>query len=344
VEVPGYRTDIEREADLIEEVVRIQGYGRVGSSLPAIRQPGGVPEGYAFRDRLRRSLMRAGLREVRSFPFASQDDLELFGDRDAISIANPLDADEAWLRTRLIPGLLDAIRRNVHRQVASASLFEVGTVFRLTDGRPQERLTAAFAMTGAAEASWTGRRAYDFFDAKGALEAMLSGLGVAWTEGDAAGHPFHPGRSAWVLVGGGPVGVVGELHPRVIEALDVLGRIAVAELEVEALQEHAATTVEARDVSRFPPIHRDLAFIVDERTTHAQLEAAIRAAGGELVSACVLFDVHAGPPLPAGKKSLAFSVDFRDLDRTLERETADEAVERIRLRVRDELGGVLRAG
>ncbi|MGZ4148011.1 MAG: phenylalanine--tRNA ligase subunit beta, partial [Actinomycetota bacterium] len=344
VEVPGYRVDIEREADLIEEVVRIQGYERVGSTLPAIRQPGGMPDGYAFRERVRATLMRAGLREVWSFPFASEDDLALFDDRDAISITNPLQADEAWLRTRLTPGLLDAIRRNVHRQVTTAALFEIGTVFRLVDGRPQERLSAAFALIGAAEEGWTGRRAYDFFDAKGALDALMSGLGVPWVTGDAAGPPFHPGRSASVLVDGDPVGVVGELHPRVVEALDVAGRIAVAELEVEALQEHAAMTVEARDVPRFPPIHRDLAFVVDEGTTHSRLEAAIRDAGGELLASCVLFDVHAGPPLPAGKKSLAFSVDFLDLDRTLERETADEAVERIRVRVRDELGGELRAG
>ncbi len=344
VEVPGYRMDIEREADLIEEVVRVQGYERVGSTLPPIRQPGGVPDGYAFRERVRVALMRAGLREVRSFPFASDDDLALFGDGDAIAIANPLQSDEAWLRTRLIPGLLDAIRRNAHRQVATAPLFEVGTVFRLVNGRPQERLVAAFAMTGDADAGWTGRRGYDFFDAKGALEALLSGLGVSWTIGDAAGPPFHPGRSASVLVEGHLVGVVGELHPRHIEALDVAGRIAVAELEVDALREHAATTVEVRDVPKFPPIHRDLAFEVNEHTTHAEVEAAIRTAGGELVASCVLFDVHAGPPLPARKKSLAFSIDFRNRDRTLERETADEAVERIRVRVRDELGGELRAG
>jgi phenylalanyl-tRNA synthetase beta chain len=102
--------------------------------------------------------------------------------------------------------------------------------------------------------------------------------------------------------------------------------------------------VEAHDVPRFPPVRRDLAFVVDERIPHASVEAAIREVGGELVATCVLFDVHSGPPLPDGKKSLAYSVDFRDPARTLEREEADEAVARIKARVAEELGGELREG
>ena len=108
VEVPGYRVDIEREVDLIEEVVRVQGYERVGSTTPSVRQAGGTPDAYAFRDRVRGSLMRAGLREIRSFPFASGEDLELTGDAGAVAITNPLQAEEPWLRTRLTPGLLKA--------------------------------------------------------------------------------------------------------------------------------------------------------------------------------------------------------------------------------------------
>lgn len=344
VEVPGYRVDIEREVDLIEEVVRIQGYDRVGSTLPPVRQPGGMPEAYEFRDRVRGSLMGAGLREVRSFPFASDADLSLTGDGDAIQVTNPLQADDRWLRTRLTPGLLAAIRRNTYRQVRGAALFEVGTVFRTVDGQPEERPMAALAITGAAEGAWTGRREYDFFDAKGAVEALMADLGIAWSLGEPPGPLFHPGRSAFVMVDGGRVGVLGEIHPRVAESLDVPGRIAAAELEVNKLMRYAARTLEAHDVARFPPVRRDLSFVLDEQIPHAAVEAAIREAGGDLVASCVLFDVHAGPPLPAGKKSLAFSVDFRDPSRTLEREEADEAVERIQARVSGDLGGELRGG
>ena len=345
VEIPGYRVDIEREVDLIEEVVRVQGYDRVGSTLPPVRQPGGLPELYRFRHRVRDALMRAGLREVWLFPFASDADQELTGDTDAIRVTNPLQSDDRWLRTRLTPGLLKAIRRNAYRQVRGTAMFEVSTVFRMVDGQAQERPKVAIAMTGTAESAWNGRREYDFFDAKGVVEALMADLGIGWTLGEpVAGGPFHPGRSAFILVDGARVGVLGEIHPRVAESLDVPGRIAVAELEVSLLMEHAATTVEAHDVPKFPPVRRDLAFVLDERITHAAVETAIRDAGGDLVATCVLFDVHSGPPLPAGKKSLAYSVDFRDPTRTLEREEADEAVARIRARVAEELDGELREG
>ncbi|MGZ5301206.1 MAG: phenylalanine--tRNA ligase subunit beta, partial [Actinomycetota bacterium] len=344
VEVPGYRVDVEREVDLIEEVVRIQGYDRVGSTLPPVRQPGGMPDAYGFRHRVRGSLMRAGLREVRSFPFASDADLSLTGDGDAIRVTNPLQADDRWLRTRLTPGLLAVIRRNAYRQVRSAALFEMGTVFRMVDGQPEERPMAALALTGSAEGAWSGRREYDFFDARGAVEALMADLGIPWSLGEPLGGLFHPGRSGFVMVDGGRVGVLGEIHPRVAEMLDVPGRIAAAELEVDKLMRRAARTVQVHDVARFPPVRRDLSFVLDEQVSHAAVEAAIREAGGDLVASCVLFDVHTGPPLPAGRKSLAFSVEFRGPSRTLEREEADQAVERIRARVGDDLGGELRGG
>ncbi|HEU4354366.1 MAG TPA: phenylalanine--tRNA ligase subunit beta, partial [Actinomycetota bacterium] len=164
VEVPGYRPDIEREVDLIEEVVRVQGYERVGSTLPPVRQAGGVPPTYAFLDRTRRLLARAGLREIEIIPFASEADLALTDGAGAIRVTNPIQADEGWLRTGLLPGLLKAARRNLHRQVRSVAVFEVGTVFRMLADGPQERPMAAFAMTGVADAGWTGGgRAFDFF-------------------------------------------------------------------------------------------------------------------------------------------------------------------------------------
>jgi phenylalanyl-tRNA synthetase beta chain len=239
---------------------------------------------------------------------------------------------------------MKAIRRNVNRRARSIALFEVGTVFRMVDGKPEERPTAAFAVTGAAEDGWTGSRDFDFFDAKGVVEALMADLGISWSLGQAVGAAFHPGRSATVLVDGQPVGVVGELHPGVVASFDVTGRIAAGELEVGALMRVASKRVGSHDVPRFPPIRRDVSFVLDERIPHAALEEAIREAGGALLTSCVLFDVHQGPPLPAGKKSLAFSIDFRDPSRTLEREEADEAIERIRVRVREDLGGELRSG
>ncbi|HEX9716535.1 MAG TPA: phenylalanine--tRNA ligase subunit beta [Actinomycetota bacterium] len=346
VEVPGYRVDIEREVDLIEEVVRIQGYDRVGSTLPPVRQAGGLPPAYAFVGRVRRSLRRAGLREVRLLSFASAADLELAGDRDAIRITNPLQADEEYLRTRLLPGLLKALRRNVARHVRTAALFEVGTVFRLVGGAPEERPSAAFAMTGPASQSWAEPpHLFDLFDAKGVVEALLQELGVSDVSfGEPPGWLFHPGRSTTVLSGGERVGVVGEVHPRVAEDLDLDGRVAVGELDVTALIAHASAEITARDVPRFPPVRRDLAFILPAESPAGAVRESLIDAGGELVESCLLFDVFAGPPLPDGKKSLAFSLDLRAPDRTLTDDEADAVVSRIVERLARDFGAELRAG
>ena len=343
VEVPGYRVDLEREVDLIEEVGRVQGYDRVPSTLPPVRQAGGVPPAYAFTGRIRSLLQRAGLREVRLIPFVSEAGLELTGDRDAIRVINPLASDEGWLRTRLVPGLLRVVQRNAYRQVHSIALFEVGTVFRLIDGVPQERPKAALVMAGAAESGWnSSTRGFDFFDGKGALEAFLAGLAIAWTLGDPVGWPFHPGRSASVMVGEERIGVLGEIHPKVAETFDLPGRVAAVELEVEALMRHAAAVVRIRDVPRFPPVHRDLAFTLPAETPAGAVQAALVEAGGELVGDVSVFDVFSGPPLPPDTKSLGFSVDFRAPDRTLTDREVDEVCARIAERIERDLHGALR--
>ena len=193
VEVPGYRVDLEREVDLIEEVVRVQGYDRVGSTLPPIARPGGLPAAYAFRTRVRDALRRAGLREVRQIPFVSEADLRMAGDDDAIRVTNPLQADDGWLRTRLTPGVLKVVRHNAHRHVRSVAVFEVDTVFRMRDGRPEERPKAAFALNGNADPGWArDDRPFDLFDAKGIVEAVMAELGIAWTLGDPVGRPVPP--------------------------------------------------------------------------------------------------------------------------------------------------------
>ena len=345
VEVPGYRVDLERDVDLIEEVVRIQGYDRIGSTLPPIRQPGGTPAGYAFRKRVRDGLRRTGLREVRTIPFVSDADLEVAGDDDAIRVTNQLQADDGWLRTRLLPGLLKTAGRNVRRHVRSVALFEVGSVFRMRDGQPTERPKAAFALCGNAESGWSGRdRSFDVFDAKGTVEALLAELGVDWSLGPSPGRPFHPGRSATLLVDGERVGVLGELHPKVAARYELTDRVAVAELEVEALMRAAPPTVRVEDVSRFPPVRRDLAFVVGAGTPAAAVQAALEDAGGDLVGSVVLFDVFEGTPLPVGSRSLAFSIDFRAPDRTLTDEEAEAAVAAIVERLSRDFSAVLRSG
>ncbi len=353
VEVPGYRVDIEREVDLIEEVVRIQGYERVGATIPRSPEPGGLPDSYAFARRVRDVLVRAGLREAKPLPFVSEDDLASMGDRDAIRLANPLRVEEAWLRTRLLPGLLHTVARNQRWGAGSVSIFEVGTVFRSAEP-VEERRQVGLVLCGAAGEGWTADdRAFDVLDARGIVETLLEDLGVesqrehgqgtqGWTLGEPLGEPFHPGRSARILLGGRPVGIIGELHPRNASSLDIDGRVAIAELELEPLQAAASRDFRLVEVPRFPPIRRDLAFVIDEDVPAGAVGAAVESAAGELLDRSLLFDVFRGDAIPDGRKSLAFALEFRAPDRTLTDEEVEPLIGTIVERLRAELGAELR--
>jgi phenylalanyl-tRNA synthetase beta chain len=359
VEVPGHRGDIEREVDLIEEVVRIQGYEGVGATIPRSRQPGGLPEGYAFARRIRNALVRAGLREVKPLPFASERDVSLSGDRDAIPLANPLRAEEAWLRTSLLPGLLRTVAGNQRWGSESVSIFEVGVVFRLGDPA-EERRQVGLAHWGTAAEGWAGDdRPLDVLDARGSIEALFDDLGIegqgidsrrsdgrgtdTWTLGESPGDPFHPGRSARILLGGVPVGVVGELHPRTAAALEIESRVAVAEVELDPVRAAAARAFSVVEVPRFPPVRRDLAFVVPEDVPAGAIHRAIEAAGGPLLDRSSLFDVFRGGTIPEGRKSLAFALEFRAPDRTLTDGEIEPVVAAIVDRSRSEFGAELRA-
>ncbi|HEU4355437.1 MAG TPA: phenylalanine--tRNA ligase subunit beta, partial [Actinomycetota bacterium] len=186
--------------------------------------------------------------------------------------------------------------------------------------------------------------AFDFFDAKGAVESVLAELGVPWSLGAPLGRPFHPGRSAAVVVAGEVVGTLGEIHPAVATSLDLSGRVAVAELELTPLMDVAVDTITAVEVPRFPPVRRDVAFVLPANAPASAVQTAIEEAAGPLLGSCLLFDVFEGGTLPAGRRSLAFSLDLRAPDRTLASEEADAAVGAIADRLARDFGAELRAG
>ncbi|HEX2025896.1 MAG TPA: phenylalanine--tRNA ligase subunit beta [Actinomycetota bacterium] len=346
-EVPPFRVDLEREVDLVEEVGRITGYDRVPSALPGIRQAGGAEPPTRIRERVRDLLAGAGLYEAISNSFGPAGDAELGAeDRTPVRIANPISSDEAFLRTSLLPGLLRAARRNVSHRRVSVRLFDVGTVFAAGDPSPDEGERVAALVTGPVTEGWSAdRRMQDFLDAKGILEHLLDGLGVVeWSLAEGLGKPWHPGRSAAVLIDGEVLGQVGELHPRVGESLDLPGRVAAFELRMPLVADAAGAEAAYRDVSRFPPLRRDVAFVLDGGVPAGDVRAALVDAGGPLLDRVVLFDVFEGEPIPAGKRSLAFALDFRAPDRTLTDDEADQLVGAIADRLRRDLGAELRAG
>lgn len=346
VEIPGHRPDLEREIDLIEEVARVLGYERVPTALPRVRQVGRLSPLQSVRWRVRDVLAGAGLLEARSLSFVGHDGLDLYGPKGpaGVRLANPMSDEAAFLRTGLLPGLLAAAGRNVAVGAAAVRLFELGNVVHGGGELPEEHESVAVLVCGA-RGSWSEpARPVDFFDASGILETLLASLGVnGWALGRPAGPPFHPARSAVVSIGDRPVGAVGELHPRPARAHDLPGRVAAFELDLASLAAAAGGRASYRPVSRFPRLHRDLAFVVDAGVRADDVRAAVVSAAGDLVESIGLFDVFSGPPIAEGRKSLAFSVDFR-AERTLTDAEVDGVVGRIVERLARDFGAELRAG
>ena len=347
VEIPGYRVDIEREVDLIEEVARIQGYDRIESTLPTVRQAGGMPPAYAFVRRLRDALVRAGLHEARLLSFASQEDLDLMGDTDAIGLTNPLQADEAALRTSLAPGLLHAAaaqprpRRALGGALRDRHRFRIGRPRRGTLARGGR--AARHRRRGLGRRPAAPRRARRERRRRGA--AWPSSGSTTWSLGDPPGRPLHPGRSATVLVGGEPSAWWGRCTPASTEALELEGRVAL-------LRARRAGALGGRRDGRLRARRRPSAAAGPPRSGvhRARGRAGRRRAGGPRgrrrrpARSSLLFDVHRGDPLPAGTKSLAFAVEFRAPDRTLTGEEADRAVAAIAERLPSTSAPTLRAG
>ncbi|HJU57252.1 MAG TPA: phenylalanine--tRNA ligase subunit beta [Actinomycetota bacterium] len=345
-EAPSFRPDLEREEDLIEEIARVQGYENLRATLPGIRQAGGPAPEHAFRRRVREACVGSGLREALSLTFAAAADLELMGHEGAIAVANPPSADQPFLRRSLVPGLVRALARTMSRGARGVALFEIGHVFHPSDP-VDEREMVSLVMAGPAEDGLYGDgRVFDFFDAKGAFEGLMRNLSIeGWSLTHPLGRPFHPGRSARVSIGDdASAGVIGELDPSVTGRLDLPGRVAVAELDTRILAEHARKGTTYRDVPRFPPVRRDLAFTIDATVPAADVRSTLEEAGGDLVGSASLFDVFEGDPLPAGTRSLAFSVDVRATDRTLTDQEADGVVAAIVDRLARDFGAELRAG
>lgn len=330
---PARRFDIAIEEDLIEEVARIHGYDAVPAALPAGQIPLAdhtetrVPEAF-----LRRQLAARGFHEAINFAFVDAALLQRWGlDDRAVALLNPLASDLGTMRTALLPGLVEAVRRNLARQQARVRLFEIGRVFHApaqAGGAPVETRRLAFAATGSAKAEQWGvaARPVDFYDLKGDLEALAGPAAGALAFSPATGAAWlHPGRSAAVTLDGETLGFVGHLHPALAKALDLDGEVVVAELDLARLE--ARSVPRAGELSRFPSVRRDLAVLVAGDRPWADLEASLRRALGGLLREVKVFDRYTGQGLETGMKSLAMGLILQDVSRTLNDRDVEQAVQ-----------------
>jgi phenylalanyl-tRNA synthetase beta chain len=354
VTVPTFRPDLTREIDLVEEVVRVHGMGNVTATLPVGRgRVGGLTADQDRRERVGTALRAAGLNEAVTWAFADSEDVErtgwLFGPEERpVGLLNPMSGDQAILRFSALPGLVRAVAHNRRHGVADVHLYEMGSVWWTAPGRklPKERAVVSGVLAGAwHRPGWNDRPApLDLFDAKGVLETVVEELGIARFRVRAADLPWlQPGRSAEVLVGGDVVGWVGEVHPSVLDSYSCAGPVAVFEVQLKPLLKAARDVRPFVDLPRFPGVKVDLAIVVDESVTAERVEQAIRSAGGKLLHEVRLFDVYRGDGVEHGSKSLAFSLVYRDPERTLTDEEVTAAHAKVVRKATGAVGGSLRS-
>jgi phenylalanyl-tRNA synthetase beta chain len=361
VTVPYWRDgDVQREADLVEEVARIHGLDKLPITLPSRRRAvGHLTPAQRVRRRIEDALRDRGVSEVVAYSFTAPESLEKLrlGDVPLLRLANPLSEDQSVMRPLLLPGLLDAARHNAAHGRPKLGLFESAHVYRLSDpldeapeGSPRgatpayERHHIGAVLTQAAPGTWRSEpRPADFYAAKGLVEAMLATAGLeCWVE--PGERPFlHPGRTATVLAADErKLGWIGELHPSVARAWDLDGAVAAFELDADLIAELAPGPMPYRDVTSFPAVIQDIAVVVDEDVPATEVERLVRDAAGELLDRVELFDVYRGQQVEPGRKSLALRLEFRSPERTL----TDEDVAAARVAIEAELekiGGGLRA-
>ncbi|MCW2999797.1 MAG: phenylalanine--tRNA ligase subunit beta [Solirubrobacterales bacterium] len=356
VTVPAFRRrDVTREADLIEEVARLNGFESLPSTVQENRTgfPGRLTPAQHLRRRAEDVLVGRGLYEIAGWSFtepALLDRLRLPQDhplRAVVELENPMSEAQSILRPTIVGSLLDVAAHNAAREMPDVAIFESGTVYRRSADPVQpladEHHALAALVTGhSGPVSWRDgpAPAADFFTAKALLEAVAGTLRVPLTFAPAADWPFlHPGRSAEVLLDGARIGFVGEVHPLVAASWDLDARpVGVFAVDLGRLIAGAPELISYRDVTSYPAVHQDLAIVVPESVPAADVVALV----GQAAEDVRIFDVYTGQQVGEGRKSIALRCAFRAKDRTLNEEDVTRLRGKLVKRLAEELGGELR--
>lgn len=358
VVAPTWRPDLTDPADLVEEVIRLIGYDKIPPALPAAPPGRGLTAQQQLRRRASRAAVAFGLVEVLNYPFIGSHDLDLCQipvddpRRKYVSLANPLSDEQPGIRTTLLPGLLNAARRNVSRGIDSLGIYETGAVAfapvgellvpprlpvdrrpspdelaRVTDAIPAQRRHLAGVLAGPIDAAgwWGTGRDAQWSDALAIATGIVEDLGLSVTVDSGEYLPFHPGRCAVLSIADPEsaddtaiIGYAGELHPKVCDSWGLPPRACAFEFDLDAVIEAASTVVpRGPKFSSMPVAKEDIALVVAAQVPAADVKQALVRGAGELLESVRLFDIYQGPQVPEGSKSLAFSLRFRAPDRTL---------------------------
>ena len=341
---PLFREDVENEADLSEEVLRIHGYEYIGSTLlRGETAPGSRNAKMRVTDRVGRFLASKGFYEIRNFSFISPKDIEKLNlDREdprcrLLTLRNPLGVDTSVMRTTLIPSMLGTVSLNQNLNNDRALLYEIAPVFdefnRKPGELPQEISTLSIGAYG---------EGVDFFLIRDTVRDLLNSFGIETEIVRGKENYLHPGRTAFLNANGERIAVIGELHPSVMKAYEVTKRTIVAEVSLRMVCALQKEVSHVKPLPKFPAVSRDLALVMSEKTMVGTVLDVIKQAGKPILSDVHVFDIYRGAPMVPGTKSVAFSLQFRNPDRTLSDEDVNPVMQAIMDACRDRCNAVLR--
>lgn len=341
--VPTWRDDVTVMPDIAEEVARIVSYDNIAPTIPvAILSSGGMTPKKALTKEVTHYLAHAGLSQIITFSFMHKDGLTNMmlpeGDNryTAIPILNPISEEFPYMRTTLVPAVIEAAKRNIAQQNKDLWLFETANVYEpkslpLTEV-PHERPMACGIMMGkVTEAAWNqAQRDTDFYDVKGVVDGLLAKLGLTqYNIQPSSESYYHPGVSAHYTVNGVTIANYGELHPQVVKNFDLSGKVYMFEIDLEAVLSITVPPFRYQSFSKFPGTSRDLAIVAPVSVTSGDIVALIKEYGGEYLESVSIFDVYEGEHIEAGYRSLAYNLQFRSMEGTLNDEDIDGAIQAI---------------
>ena len=341
--VPTWRDDVTGMPDIAEEIARIVSYDNIAPTIPvAILSSGGMTPKKALTKEVTHYLAHAGLSQIITFSFMHKDGLTNMmlpeGDNryTAIPILNPISEEFPYMRTTLVPAVIEAAKRNIAQQNKDLWLFETANVYEpkalpLTEV-PHERPMACGIMMGkVTEAAWNqAQRDTDFYDVKGVVDGLLAKLGLTQYDIQPSSESYyHPGVSAHYTVNGVTIANYGELHPQVVKNFDLSGKVYMFEIDLEAVLSIIVPPFRYQSFSKFPGTSRDLAIVAPVSVTSGDIVALIKEHGGEYLESVSIFDVYEGEHIEAGYRSLAYNLQFRSMEGTLNDEDIDGAIQAI---------------
>ena len=344
LETPPLRYDLNAEIDIIEEIARIYGYNRIPNTIPAIvEQDGKVPPDIIIDRNIRETLTGLGADEIITYGLLGKNILRAAGlaNNRMAEIKNPLSAEQEVMRPSLMPGMLTAILWNINRKARELKLFEIGKIYlKETDAKFIEEKRLAIGIAGEVSSWAEGSRQYSFFDLKGAVETVLSDLGIDNAVfKQARNEAYSHSCAASIEIESEEIGVCGEVAKKILDNFDIKEAVYFCEISLDAILKYARPGKRFRELPKYPPVHRDMSLIVSKEVLNSELTALAKNTAGAILADIRLIDRYVGKQIPDGKVSLTYRLEYRDPSRTLEEKDVASAHSKI-LRALEEKHGV----